>query len=304
MRKGKMINNKKSKDILVYHCLATDNQVYLTCKVSKNIHSAIFSKADSKFKHLIKVIKLFLFRDKGEHHIQVKINGEIFEYKTNKYSFLTIFEKISSTVNDIEIKLKQDLVFKKVTFEKFNIDQKILISDIDDTILKSHATNYIKLVLKTLFSQLSKRDSFTDTSDFYNKLSEKWSVIYLSNSTWDIFPLVKAFLNEFKFPSGQVLLQNLRDKEIIHKKHVLTKIQLMHPKAKFILIGDEGQKDLSYYFDFAQKHPEQVESIYIRKLWWKITEDNIDYVNLAQKLNIDFKYFKEVLELSSTCKSF
>lgn len=284
------------KEIFVYHCIVANKQLYLTCCVSERLDEIKFSRKDSKVSHIIKVIKLFLFREKGVSPIRLKINDEVFSFKTNKYSFLTVFEKTKAPIESISIALEKG-EYKSLSFQNTLENERILISDIDDTILKSHATNYVKLMFKTLFKQLSKRDSFSNTASFYQELAKNNKVIYLSNSTWNIYPLVKAFLSEFDFPLGHIILHNLKDKNIPHKENALHKIATLYPRAVFTLIGDEGQHDLAFYFNFAKKYPNQINSILIRKVWWKSKEEEEKYADLARELGINLAYFNEVSEL-------
>lgn len=288
------------KKVFVYHCLVFYDQIYLTCCVCDNIYSIKFSKQDSRISHILKVLKLFLIPQKGEYQIKLRVNGYIYDYKTNHRSFLTIQKKHCSKIRSLGISLAHSKEYKEIEFENYGESENIVISDIDDTILKSHATNYFSIILRTLFNQLSKRRTFSKTSEYYQELARDHKIIYLSNSTWNIYPLVKAFLYDFNFPSGQILLQNLRDKQIVHKEAALESICKMHPHSRLTLIGDEGQHDLKYYFDLAKKKPQQVQNIYIRMVWWKSKEDDQSYLQLADDLGINFKYFSNISELVSS----
>jgi hypothetical protein len=54
-------------------------------------------------------------------------------------------------------------------------------------------------------------------------------------------------------------------KRDVHKLTTLEKLLLFFPDKKFILIGDNTQNDLKIYLSTAQKFPQNIRSVIIRK---------------------------------------
>lgn len=153
-----------------------------------------------------------------------------------------------------------------------------VISDIDDTILHTGVTSFLKLRLlkNSLLTNAYSRIPLTGASEFYQKLhagksgENKNPVFYLSNSPWNLYQYLKLFLDFNKFPKGPILLRNFLTPfdrslkpEKPHKQKEIINILKTYPNLNFILIGDSGEHDASIYTDIAAQHPERIKTIYL-----------------------------------------
>jgi phosphatidate phosphatase APP1 len=263
-----------------------------------------FSKKDSALSHTIKVFRLFLSRSVSSTDVTMLIDGKSHILRSSKRGYI---EKTLA----VEVKEKKIQMILEGRKEAYNVDvtyispdSKIVVSDLDDTILKSQATNIYKLVARTLFNPLKKRNSFDGASDYYKRLEEKgYKVMYVSSSTWDLFPMIKAFIHEFGFPLGPIFLQNTRDKKVSDRPHhqkfdYVVDLATIVNQGQMILIGDEGQHDPEIYLEISKLYPKLVDKILIRKSWWTNKEDSQKHIDLAAELGTDFRYFEEVSDLA------
>ncbi len=148
-----------------------------------------------------------------------------------------------------------------------------VISDIDDTILRTHVKNKPKMVYLTLLANALTRLSFDGTTDLYRGLREAGRdapFFYISQSMWNIFPLLDHFIQHQGLPRGPLML---RDVSLLaerpaapHKAKAIAEVLSTYPALPFILIGDSGERDLWHYLEAAQLHPERVLSILIRNV--------------------------------------
>ncbi len=149
-----------------------------------------------------------------------------------------------------------------------------VISDIDDTILKTHVRNIMKMVFVTLLGNALTRLSFDGASEFYRALAKGGQVapfFYVSRSAWNIHNLLEHFISHHGFPEGPLLL---RDAGVItppnylrgSKSMAIEKIFRMHPELDFVLIGDSGQRDADIYAELYERHPGSVRAILIRNV--------------------------------------
>ncbi|WP_194777184.1 phosphatase domain-containing protein [Pararhodonellum marinum] len=168
---------------------------------------------------------------------------------------------------------------KRVEISRISAQHPIgIISDIDDTIIISHATSLGKKLWLSVSKNAYTRRPFPGVSDFYTLLTKQghYPVFYVSSSDWNLFDLIQDFLNYRKIPKGPLLLKdphvNLRN---IWKSgggnhdHKLEKISLlmsMFSPMKFILIGDSGQHDPELYTEIIEKYPDRVKAVYIRRI--------------------------------------
>lgn len=153
-----------------------------------------------------------------------------------------------------------------------------IISDIDDTIIISHATSLGKKLWLSVSKNAYTRRPFPGVSDFYSLLTEhgKYPVFYVSSSDWNLFDLIQDFLHYRKIPKGPLLLKdphvnlgNIWKSGGGNHDHKLEKISLimsLFPNLKFILIGDSGQHDPELYTEIIGKFPNRVKAVYIRKI--------------------------------------
>ena len=153
-----------------------------------------------------------------------------------------------------------------------------VISDIDDTILHTGVTSFLKLRLlrNSLLTNAYSRIPLKGAPEFYQKLhlgkkgENKNPIFYLSNSPWNLYQYLKLFLDFNKFPKGPILLRNFRgpfDKSLSpekpHKQKEILNILKTYPDLNFILIGDSGEHDASIYTDIAVQYPDRILAIYL-----------------------------------------
>jgi phosphatidate phosphatase APP1 len=191
--------------------------------------------------------------------------------------------------------------------------KRIIISDIDDTVMVSHATQTLRKLRLMLFKNALTRNHFSHVDLFYQSLAEGKDkqdnnpFFYVSSSEWNLYDLLEDFFSFNKIPKGVFLLRTLPFS--IYKfwksgggshEHKYEKIKALlefFPNPKFILIGDSGQRDPSIYSRLAVEFPQRIEAIYIRRIRSRSfakEEENL-YKKLA-KVNTSYLEVKETKE--------
>lgn len=156
-----------------------------------------------------------------------------------------------------------------------------VISDIDDTILHTGVTSFLKwrVVRNSLFRNAYDRISLEGAPELYKALHlgkrgfGRNPIFYLSNSPWNLYEYLKLFLEVNGFPKGPILLRDFRTPfdrtlkpEKPHKQKEILNILKTYPDLKFILIGDSGEHDPSIYTDIAVQFPDRILAIYLRSV--------------------------------------
>lgn len=151
-----------------------------------------------------------------------------------------------------------------------------VISDIDDTILQTGASNLLKSIVTTFTKNKYTRLPFPGVDLLYSGLQKGKAsfpinpIFYLSNSAWNLFDFLEDFMELNNIPKGSILLRDWgldNEKMIVdddHKLNSITKLLNTYPKLPFILIGDSGEKDPEYYQKIVQQFGKQIHAIYIR----------------------------------------
>ncbi|NNJ24420.1 App1 family protein [Alienimonas chondri] len=168
-----------------------------------------------------------------------------------------------------------------------------VISDMDDTVIRSYASNFWKIARLTLLKNARTRLPFEGVSAFYNALAagthSDWAesptsrdpdidpvvppnpIYYVSSSAWNLYELFRVFLRVNGLPDGPILLRDLGidANQFIagghgHKLEKIERIFASTGDLPFVLIGDSGQDDPKLYRDAVARHPGRVKAIYIR----------------------------------------
>lgn len=186
------------------------------------------------------------------------------------------------------------------------------ISDIDDTVLVSHSAKTRKK-LRVMFTKNPRsRKTFADVVKFYQLLSLAHTspdllnpFFYVSSSEWNLYDYLNEFFKHNGLPKGAFLLNHLKEWYQLLKtgktKHEgklmrVTRILLAFPKQRFVLLGDNSQKDPEIYTAIANKYPEQIAAIYIRNISLKKENFTADMMNTIANKNIYTCQFKHTDE--------
>jgi phosphatidate phosphatase APP1 len=153
-----------------------------------------------------------------------------------------------------------------------------IISDIDDTVIQSSATNLLAMGKTVLLNNARTRLPFAGVAEFYKALQlgrngkRNNPFFYVSSSPWNTYDLLKEFLDLNQIPAGPLLLRDigfggetsLRGGHMGHKFREISQILQAYPHLNFVLIGDSGQEDPKIYREVVRQFPNRVLAIYIR----------------------------------------
>lgn len=105
-------------------------------------------------------------------------------------------------VRNTPYSVQQDLI--DVSYEGVS-----LISDIDDTIKHTGVTGDKKAMIKNVFVKDLDGLSIPGVVEWYNKLSGLGvQTHYVSNSPWQLYPVIKEYLHMHGFPRGSIHLKD------------------------------------------------------------------------------------------------
>jgi phosphatidate phosphatase APP1 len=155
-----------------------------------------------------------------------------------------------------------------------------VVSDLDDTVIQSHITNFIAAVRTLLMGNARTRLPFPGVAGFYRALehgkggNDHNPVFYVSSGPWNLYDVISEFLELQRIPHGPLMLRNWnlsRDTlgSASHHRHKGTAIRqllALYPELPFILIGDSGQHDPEIYSEIVHDHPDRILAVYIRNV--------------------------------------
>lgn len=152
-----------------------------------------------------------------------------------------------------------------------------IISDIDDTVMRTDVLNLIAMARNTFLMNARTRLPFEGVAAFYDALrrgdgSRNNPIYYVSSGAWNLFDMLVDFMVVRNIPLGPLFMVDfgLTSRQFItpsHHDHKYKAIQTLldtHPTLPFILIGDSGQKDPEIYLEVISKNPGRILAVYIR----------------------------------------
>ena len=149
-----------------------------------------------------------------------------------------------------------------------------VVSDIDDTILVTWVPRPLLAAWNTLFLREHARRPVPGMSELLRQLAgEDGFMVYLSTGAWNFAPHLERFMAEHGFPPGPLLLTDWGPTDdgwfrsgAAHKQATLERLRREHPRTRWVLVGDDGQRDPQVYSAFAAAHSEAVAAVLIRRL--------------------------------------
>ncbi|HEX6709605.1 MAG TPA: phosphatase domain-containing protein [Rubrobacter sp.] len=149
-----------------------------------------------------------------------------------------------------------------------------VISDLDDTVVRSSATNVLKMAWIVLRNNAHTRLPFEGVATFYRALQLGVDggsfnpIIYVSSSPWNIYDVLEDFMDVHGVPHGPLFLKDwsptVLGKHKDYKIGVIRRLLETYEDLPFVLIGDSGEEDPEIYLQTIREYPGRILAVYIR----------------------------------------
>ena len=151
-----------------------------------------------------------------------------------------------------------------------------VISDIDDTILKTGLTEKWTATTRTFLRDAGQRRPVRGMSTFMAALvrgadgKQSAPFYYVSTGSWNLYDYLVAFMNLNHFPRGPIFLTDwgpnserlMRDGKA-HKRASIRGLINANPTYEWVFVGDVGQGDPETYEAMAREFPGKVKAIFL-----------------------------------------
>lgn len=155
-----------------------------------------------------------------------------------------------------------------------------IITDLDDTILVSDVTDKSRLVRKTLLVNYAQRQAVAGMAEYYARLARRnpqpatAPIFYLSASPRQLHAGIQAFLDRNGFPRGVLITKKITNDQtsdpvtdqVRYKTTRIEQLLAAFPQVRFVLVGDDGERDPEIYDDIRRRYPVRIEAVWIRKV--------------------------------------
>ncbi|MFO7654939.1 MAG: phosphatase domain-containing protein [Candidatus Krumholzibacteriia bacterium] len=156
-----------------------------------------------------------------------------------------------------------------------------VISDIDDTVIKTDATNLLRMARTTFLNNARTRLPFAGAAAFYRALHAGGAtggpnpLFFVSNGPWNLYDLLEHYLRLQGFPPGVPFLRNwgvTEEGRVVplarprHKPRAIRRLLETYHDLPFILVGDSGEEDPEIYHTIVREFPDRILAVYIRNV--------------------------------------
>lgn len=277
--------------IITYRSYGTSIRLYVKGRVleDKGIRKA--AADDNLFQKVLAMYQRFESDEVPGARLALTLQGERHEVVTDDegYFVINLQPRVALPWEDMWQEIEVELIESRLKFDNglktiANVlvppaDAEYgIISDIDDTIVRTGATNLLAMSRNTFLHNAYTRLPFAGVAEFYKSLQlgrngkRNNPFFYVSSSPWNLYDLLVDFMDLNKIPEGPLLL---RDYGFDHKKtgfsdhmghkfHEIQNILTTYPHLNFVLIGDSGQEDPKIYREVVKRFPGRILAIYIR----------------------------------------
>lgn len=261
------------------------NLIYLKGGVLENRPEFDSKATDKRRRNFRIMLSRYLSSPIPEMKVKIILGEENFTTQTDEYGYFSAWVEPKQAFNPGWHSVNYSIEDEDNEIYRSNGEFLIVgkdaefgtISDIDDTILVSHATQLLKKFRLIMTKNAKTRLPFEGVAEFYKKLkAEENPFFYVSSSEWNLYDFLLDFFIVRKIPKGPFLLQEyksgLRDLLFTgggshqHKQDKIKRLMTLFPKLKFILIGDSGQRDTEIYRQALHEFPDRILAVYIRKI--------------------------------------
>lgn len=152
-----------------------------------------------------------------------------------------------------------------------------IISDIDDTVVETGATNFLKNWRRVLVERPSDRLAVPGAATLYKTIAGDHRAparpfFYVSSSPWNLYGFITEFMELHGIPHGPMFLKDygidadtlIDDGHDAHKLAAIETILATYPALRFLLIGDNGQRDVTIYAKVVEDFGARVAGVFIR----------------------------------------
>lgn len=285
------LNLNDPLQIVTYRSYGTVNRLYIKGRVLENKGINAATDRDTVFHNLVNMYNRFQSDEIPGAILKVKFQDQEHTVITDDegYFMLNLAPETPISPEDMWHEIDVELFEAPVDFKAgLKCEAQVLvppidaeygiISDIDDTVVHTSATDVLAMSRKVFLHNAKTRMPFPGVSEFYKSLqlgrngTRNNPFFYVSSSPWNMYDLLKDFLDLNQIPEGPLLLRDfgLQDNKFIssghmgHKFKEIENILLTYPHLNFVLIGDSGQEDPVIYREIVKKFPGRILAIYIR----------------------------------------
>lgn len=150
----------------------------------------------------------------------------------------------------------------------------LFVSDIDDTVKITQVRDRKAMIANTFMAPFQAVPGMAGLYAGWIDRASGDHLHFVSSSPWQLYPALRALLDQAGFPPASFTLKRIRlkDRSVAAlfadpretKPAAIERLLEAHAERPVILVGDSGELDPEVYGEIARKHPARVAFIAIR----------------------------------------
>ena len=264
-----------------------------------------YDKKINALRNLVKVIKSYFISVYANKDISMISHGKTIKATTDTHGSFQIiaeFQHIGALkiYTEGQNKSLKQLQSYPTTFRETNSAFDV-ISDIDDTIIVSYTADLLKRIATLAFKTPHKRKVIEFTQKMFTEFKKQDArIFYVSKSESNLFGMLTAFIELNNLPKGALFLtpylklfQLLNPKKEVNFK--IDRIRFLIKNTgdkKYVLFGDDSQRDIEIYTAIAIDFPQRILKIYIRQTKSKILLKQKRMMENLESTGVPINYFR------------
>ena len=273
---------------VVFRGFGTSDRVHVKGRVLEDEGFAPISDATTRWQNLLAALKRFESDEVPGARVRLSYAGRTTEVVTDDEGYFEAWLAPAAVLTEaprwrrvtadvVEPAGRTGIGFAMVPPDSAGFG---VISDLDDTVIRTDATSIVRMARSTLFGNARTRLPFPGVAAFYSALQGGPTgisgnpIFYVSSSPWNLHDFIVEFLEVQRIPVGPLLLRDwgssrtslfpLGHRE--HKRAAIARVLETFPALPFILIGDSGQQDPEIYREVMRDFPGRILAAYIRNV--------------------------------------
>ncbi len=288
LRLRRRLGTVGAMNVVPYRTYGTPNNVYVRGRVLEDKNISVSAEGDTLFKNLLNMYKRFETDEVPGATVQLKLAGEHQQVVSDKegYFVFNVTPVTPLITDELYHSFPLELLEPKASGDSVQAEMMIppadaeygIISDIDDTIIRTGATSLLSMGKTVLLGTARTRLPFAGVSAFYKALQlgrngkRNNPFFYVSSSPWNLYDLLIDFMDHNEIPAGPLLLRDFGIQSdsftsgdyLSHKFKEIAQILDTYPQLNFVLAGDSGEQDPPIYHEVVKQYPGRIICIYIR----------------------------------------
>lgn len=291
--------------VAAFRSYGCDDWVVLCGRVIENLDIGSPRQEDSWRRNLRNMLRVFLRARAEKAELRATIDQQSIPIITDAIGYFWVEVALHTPVDmpgwvDIDFELEPVQGYRRIPTQRGKFlsipscaPRSVgIISDIDDTIVESYATDLLMSAKMTFMNNSSTRIAIGGMAELYRTIVRQTPllspVFYITSSSWSLYNLMSDFLSLQNFPEGPLLMQKvgMTNNKLIkkghnHKTEKIEAIFRITKNQRFLLFGDNGQADRQIYYDIATRYPDRIAAVCIRVAREKAIPFTADYGRLG-----------------------